>query len=153
MAAKKKAKTTKVQARKNPQQVVPATEVMQGFAGGAMRSNNVARPDPVGYISPLAMAGFHDYMLRNQRMADGRMRRSDNWKAGMPCPRYMTSLLRHAHDTHTHWDSLKHGYAEDDYEALKALKEALYGIMFNAQGLLHEIEMGADLLIEDGPGR
>lgn len=126
---------------------------MVGFTGGAMRSNGAARIDPLGYISPKAMQVYYDYMLRNQQLPDGRRRRSDNWKAGMPVPRYATSLLRHTHDFHTQWDDLKHGSAPDDYATLQLMREALCGLVFNAMGMLHEMEMGADLLEEEGPGR
>lgn len=124
-----------------------------GFEGGALRSNGANRIDPLGYISPKAMQVYYEYMLKNQQLPDGRRRRSDNWKAGMPVPRYASSLMRHTHDFHTHWDELKHGSAPDDFATLQLVREALCGILFNTIGMLHEMEMGADILDEEGPGR
>lgn len=102
---------------------------MRLFEGGATRDSDVGKPDYQGYLSPLVIERFGEYMLRHQTQADGTLRSSDNWKKGMPKDAFMKSGFRHFMDW---W--LDH----EGYEAKEDLEEALCALMFNVMGYLHE---------------
>lgn len=103
---------------------------MRRFDGGATRDTDEGKPDYAGYISPLVLQRYGAYMLKHQKQADGTMRGSDNWKAGMPREVYVSSLLRHVMDV---W------LETDGYESRDGLSEALCAVIFNASGLLLEV--------------
>lgn len=101
------------------------------FKTGATRDTAANKPDYRGYLSPLVLHRFGQYMLKHQVQSDGTLRASDNWKRGMPQEEYLSSGLRHILDV---WLHLEHhpSLAREDVE------EALCAALFNIQGLLHE---------------
>jgi hypothetical protein len=105
------------------------------FETGATRSDDTDRYDPEGYLSPLAIERFSEYMLKHQYQADGSKRDSDNWQKGMPIESFMKGMWRHF--LHL-W--LRHrGYHPNDRKAGSTIEEDLCAIIFNAQGYLHTI--------------
>jgi len=100
------------------------------FETGATRSSDVGKPSYVGFMSPLVVERFGEYMLKHQIQADGTLREPDNWKNGIPLNSYLDSILRHfvalwlIHEGHEDW--------EDAEDVLCALK-------FNVDGYLHEV--------------
>ena len=106
---------------------------MRTFSTGATRDNDEHKIDPEGFLSPLALLRFCEYMHEHRKQMDGALRDSDNWQKGMPVEAYMKSLLRHVLDL---W--LVHRNAEAF--ARSTASEALCGVIFNAQGYLHELE-------------
>lgn len=107
---------------------------MREFESGATRNDDSNKIDYDGFLSPLAVRRFGEYMHKHRVQADGELRDSDNWQKGIPQDKYRKSLFRHFIDfwsMHRGWiDSTDEG---EDMEAL------LCAILFNAQGLLHEI--------------
>jgi hypothetical protein len=108
---------------------------MRIFKSGATRDTEENKPDFEGYLSPLVIRGFGDYMLKHQTCADGSKRGSDNWQGlfGEGKEHYdvcMKSLLRHVLDL---W-LFHRGYKGRDN-----IEEALYAIMFNTQAYLHKL--------------
>lgn len=102
------------------------------FDTGATRDTQEGKPDYEGYLSPLVLWAFGQYMLKHQVQHDGQIRTSDNWQRGIPKESYMKSLFRHFMDL---W--LYHrGFPEYPREEIK---DALCGILFNCQGYLHEL--------------
>jgi hypothetical protein len=106
---------------------------MREFDTGATRDHG-DKIEPAGYFSPLALKAFSEYMLKHQTQADGTKRSSRNWRKGIPQEVYEESLSRHWIDTWLHLD----GFGS---EARETLKDALCGMLFNVQGLLHELEL------------
>lgn len=100
------------------------------FPSGATRDTAQGKPDYAGYLSPLVVQRFGQYMLQHQTQSDGTQRASDNWKRGIPRKEYFSSLLRHFLDV---W--LLH---EEYPAATKNLEDALCALFFNVQGYLHE---------------
>jgi len=109
-----------------------AVRLMREFATGATRNVDSAEPDYEGFLSPLVILRFGQYMNEHRTQADGTTRDSDNWQKGIPLTSYMSSLLRHVMDT---W------LCRRGHEALarEDIEKALCGVLFNASGMLHEI--------------
>lgn len=101
---------------------------MRTFASGAIRDTDENKLDYEGFLNPLVLRAFAEYMHKHRQMPDGSVRDSDNWQKGFPREQLMKSLLRHvmaAWEEHRQYGSL----AKDD----------LCGILFNTQGLLLDL--------------
>ena len=100
------------------------------FATGASRNSDNGKLDFDGFLSPLVLKRYAEYMHKCRFMEDGTVRESDNWQKGIPKKEYIKSLWRHFFDT---WSNTR-GIAtkEDEFENL-------CGVIFNASGLLHEL--------------
>jgi hypothetical protein len=100
------------------------------FDTGATRNRDEEQLDYEGFLSPAALKRFAEYMHGHRRQADGTIRASDNWQRGIPIESYAKSLIRHV------WDAwLEHR----GHSSREGLEDALCGIIFNAQGWLHEL--------------
>jgi hypothetical protein len=102
---------------------------MRTFETGATRNVDLDKLDYEGFLSPLALERYAQYLHKHRFQADGKVRDSDNWQKGIPYNVYMKSLWRHFMDL---WKLHRGFRAEEDIET------ALCAIMFNAQGYLHE---------------
>jgi hypothetical protein len=98
------------------------------FETGATRDTDYGKLDYEGFLSPLVLERFAQYMDSHRKMADGSLRDSDNWQKGIPQDAYMKSAWRHFMDV---WKAHR-GVGETDIE------EALCALLFNVQGYLHE---------------
>lgn len=103
---------------------------------GATRNNDETKNDYEGYLSPLFIEAFGDYMTSHRKQADGVLRASDNWQKGMPKEWYMKSLWRHVMDV---W-KIHRGYKVIDKLNGNevTLLESLCACYFNIQGYAHE---------------
>lgn len=99
---------------------------MRTFSTGATRDEDTTKIDYEGFLSPLALTAFGEYMHKNRVQADGNIRDSDNWQKGIPLAAYMKSAWRHFMEW---WQAHRNG--GDTVEPLCAL-------LFNVQGYLHE---------------
>lgn len=108
---------------------------MRTFETGATRNVDENKIDPEGFLSPLVIQAFSDYMNVHRKQADGSIRASDNWQKGIPKDAYMKSMWRHFLDV---W-SIHRGIARFDETGKEIDKvEALCATLFNVQGMLHE---------------
>jgi len=57
---------------------------MRTFGGGATRNSDQGKPDYEGFLSPLVIIRYGEYMTRHRVQADGNIRDSDNWQKGIP---------------------------------------------------------------------
>jgi hypothetical protein len=105
------------------------------FKTGATRSSAEGRIDPEGFLSPLSLERYCQYLLKHQVQADGNVRESDNWQKGMPLRDYIKGMFRHF----LHFWTRHRGYEPMDDKAGVDIQEDLCAIMFNAQGYLHEL--------------
>jgi hypothetical protein len=103
---------------------------MRQFESGAVRNSDHDSLDYEGFLSPTALHRYAVYMHSHRYQADGTLRASDNWTKGIPQKEYLKSLLRHVMDV---WLLFRGAPAREDKET------ALCAIIFNAQGLLHEV--------------
>lgn len=99
------------------------------FDTGATRDQDFTKPDYEGFLSPLVIERFGEYMHAHRKQADGVLRDSDNWQKGIPLAAYMKSGFRHFQD----WWSQHRGLAGKDL-----LEDALCALLFNVSGYLHE---------------
>jgi hypothetical protein len=129
--------------------VVPELEKQQGnddcpvecevragryFESGAYRDSADDKPRYAGFLSPLVIRAYGQYMLKHQKQSDGNMRGPDNWKLGMDQHEYLESAWRHLLDL----------WLEDEgHESRDGIGEALGGLLFNVMGYWHEHLKGA----------
>jgi hypothetical protein len=99
------------------------------FESGATRDTDDGKPDYEGFLSPLVIEAFGEYMTRHRIQSDGDLRASDNWQRGIPKSAYIKSAWRHFMD----WWKEHRGIPSRD-----GLEEALGGLIFNAMGYWHE---------------
>lgn len=103
---------------------------MRQFKTGATRDNDENKNDYEGFLSPLVIKAYGDYMTKHRKQADGKLRASDNWQKGMPKDCYIKSAWRHFHD----WWMEHRGFGSRE-----GIIDALCGLLFNVMGYLHEI--------------
>jgi hypothetical protein len=103
---------------------------MRHFNTGATRDTEAGKLDYEGFLSPLVLERFAEYMHKHRFQADGQLRDSDNWQKGMPRDVYMKSMWRHFVNV---WKG--HRGVADDID----LEEALCALLFNVQGYLFEV--------------
>lgn len=108
------------------------------FDSGATRDTDAGKLDYEGFLSPLVLERYAQYMYKHRRQSDGTVRASDNWKNGIPRLQYLKSLLRHVIDF---WLLERHHTAAPDGSSNQDLACA---IMFNVMGWLHETLIGRD---------
>ncbi len=100
------------------------------FKTGATRDTDQGKLDFEGFYSPLVVERFGKYMHKNRTLRDGSLRDSDNWQKGIPVSVYMKSLWRHFFYA---WKSYRGRLNNEEQQ------ENLCAILFNAQGMLHEL--------------
>lgn len=105
---------------------------MRTFATGATRDTESGKFEYSGFLSPVVLRAFAAYMHRHRVQADGTVRSSRNWRKGIPIEVYGESLARHWQDVWAHLE----GFTP---LANEPILDALCGMLFNVQGLIHEI--------------
>lgn len=100
------------------------------FPSGAYRDSEDGKLDYEGFLSPLVIERYAQYMDRHRIQSDGVLRAADNWQAGIPRAAYMKSGWRHFFD----WWKEHRGRPSRD-----GLEDALCGLIFNACGYLYEV--------------
>lgn len=98
------------------------------FNTGATRDTATNKLDFEGFLSPLVLRRFAEYMHKNRLQTDGSLRDSDNWQKGIPKDAYMKSMWRHFFAVWEDYRGIGDNYEED-----------LCALLFNVQGLLHEL--------------
>ena len=104
---------------------------MRTFDSGATRDSDDEKLDYDGFLSPLTLLCYAEFLHSHRVQTDGKMRDSDNWQKGIPLSVYMKSLWRHFMEFWTHHRSGSAGTPE--------VKESLCAVIFNASGYLHEL--------------
>jgi len=106
---------------------------MREFETGATRDTDEGKLDYEGFLSPLVLYRYAEYMHKHRIQADGKLRDSDNWQKGIPIDAYMKSMWRHFFDV---WAL----HRDKEWVATeKNQEEALCALMFNVAGMLHEV--------------
>jgi hypothetical protein len=97
------------------------------FDTGATRDTDANKLDFEGFIHPLVIERYAEYMHKHRIQADGSLRDSDNWQKGIPKTAYMKSGWRHFFD----WWKEHRGFSTS-----AGIEEALCALIFNAMGYL-----------------
>jgi len=106
------------------------------FETGAIRDTDENKPDYEGFLSPLVLERFGQYMNRHRKQSDGKLRASDNWQKGIPKSQYLKSHWRHLVAL---W-RLHRGYLCVDEKGRPVdIEDALCALLFNSAGYLHEL--------------
>lgn len=103
--------------------------MMRHFDTGATRDSEAGKLDYDGFLSPVVLKRYAEFMHRHRTQADGALRDSDNWQKGIPGEAYMKSAWRHFMD----WWTAHRGWRSED-----GIEEALCALLFNVMGYLHE---------------
>ena len=101
------------------------------FDTGATRDTEEGKLDYEGFLSPLVLKRYAEYLHSHRKMADGSLRDSDNWQKGMPADVYMKSAWRHFMEI---WS-----FHRSDLWKGVAFEDACCALLFNIMGYLHEI--------------
>lgn len=109
---------------------------MRQFDTGATRDEDLTKIDYEGFLSPLTLRRYAEYLHEHRVQADGNLRASDNWQNGMPLEVYMKSGWRHFMDW---WYHHRHWGTEDIDQWDKDIEDAICALIFNASGYLHEL--------------
>ena len=100
---------------------------MRTFTSGATRDSDDNKYDFEGFLSPLVLERYAEYMHTHRKQADGKMRDSDNWQKGIPVSAYMKSMWRHFMAV---WKGHRLGQVN---------QEDVCALLFNVMGMLHEL--------------
>ncbi len=114
--------------------VIQQESKMRTFETGATRDSEDGKYDYEGYLSPLVLNRYAQYMHEHQKQSDGKIRASDNWQKGIPLSAYMKSLWRHLMQL---WGSHRFPKLLASSNP-KEKEDTLCAIIFNASGYLHE---------------
>ena len=120
---------------------------MATFSTGATRTDDADKLDYEGFLSPLVLRRYAQYLHYHRKMDDGSMRESDNWQKGIPLANYMKSMWRHLMDIWTVHRYPNRALNAGNLQGI-AQEDALCAIIFNASGYLHEL-----LVASRGMGR
>src|SRR6202008_183752 len=104
------------------------TNSVRKFDTGATRDTAEGKYDYEGFLSPLVVERFGQYMHKHRHQSDGNLRDSDNWQKGIPKDVYIKSAFRHFHD----WWKQHRGHVGQD-----TLEDSLCALLFNTMGYLH----------------
>ncbi len=104
---------------------------MRKFDSGAIRDIVEDKFDFEGFLSPLVLNRYAEYMNKHRKQSDGNLRDSDNWQKGIPMKVYMKSGFRHFFDWWANYRQVETVVKED-------VEESLCGLLFNTMGYLHE---------------
>lgn len=130
--------------------------MIRKFDTGATKDTAKGKHDYEGFLSPLVIWRFGQYMHGHRLQADGTMRDSDNWQKGIPKDVHIKSLFRHFLDVwalHRGLEVIKirtsdgeetyisagEIFTKDTNQTFVNIEDALCAIIFAASGYLHEI--------------
>ena len=108
------------------------------FSTGATRNLDENKFDYEGFLSPIVLKRFAEYMHNHRRQADGSFRDSDNWQKGIPKDAYMKSMFRHFMDLWTLHRNPKADFIRNPEGEDVDKSELLSALMFNVMGYLYE---------------
>lgn len=102
-------------------------EKTRKFDTGAIKNTDAGKLDFEGFLSPIVLERYAQYMHNNRPQPDGGYRDSDNWQLGIPITQYVKSLWRHFFAV---WKGHRNGHINED---------DVCGVMFNSMGILFEL--------------
>lgn len=110
---------------------------VRSFETGATRDTAKDKRCYAGFFSFRVFRFFGEYMHKHRLQSDGSLRDADNWQKGIPLEVYMDSMYRHFMDV---WEYHRRLFHEGKVIDAAAFDEALGGLKFNVDGMIHERE-------------
>ena len=107
---------------------------MRKFDSGATRDSDDTKLDFEGFISPLVLKRYAEYLNKHRVQSDGNLRDSDNWQGMFGEDHYkvcMKSAFRHFMDF---WLEHREGNGSET-----GIEDAICGLLFNVQAYLFKI--------------
>lgn len=103
------------------------------FNTGANRDTDNLKNDYEGYLSPLVIKAFGDYMTKHRKLPNGDIRESDNWqKLFGTYEEHKSVCIKSAFRHFLDW-----WLEYDGYKSRDGLDEALCGLLFNVMAYYH----------------
>ena len=112
-----------------PTPVCDPTKPVREFHSGATRSPLGDKLQYSGFISPIVLKRYAEYMHKHRVQENGELREADNWQKGIPDSSAFDSLLRHVMDVWLY----QRGF---ELETSETLLDSLTAIIFNASVLI-----------------
>lgn len=109
------------------------TREMRQFDTGATRNSDEGKYDYEGFLSPIVLERYGEYMNKHRYQADGKVRDSDNWQNLFGKEHYKV-CMKSAHRHFMDWWKQHRGYKGQD-----ELEESICALIFNAQAYLFKI--------------
>lgn len=116
---------------------IPENIKIRNFDSGATRDTDNGKFDIEGFLNPLVLKRYFEYMHKHRKLSTGELRDGDNWQKLFGehhkdvC---IKSLLRHSFDLWLH----HRGY---DEETTESLEDSICAILFNANAYLLKVLM------------
>ena len=104
---------------------------MRSFDTGATRDTDSGKLQYEGFLSPLVLRRYAEFMHKHRKQSDGKLRVADNWQKGLPLEVYADSGWRHFMDW---W-----AWQRKCWNPKEGIEEALCALLFNVMGALHVI--------------
>ena len=109
------------------------------FDTGATRDTDEGKLDFEGFLSPVVLRRYAEYMHVHRFQSDGEVRPADNWTKGIPQEAYMKSMARHFFAV---WENQRVLVASPNWgqfqEDQEQVENDLCALLFNVMGLLYE---------------
>jgi len=102
------------------------------FDTGATRDTDEGKLDFEGFLSPIVLEKFAEYMNKHRKQADGQLRDSDNWQKGFGKDHFkvcMKSWFRHFFGV---WKEHR------GFKSREGMGDALMGSLFNNMAYAHQ---------------
>ena len=107
----------------------PPSATARQFATGATRDIDTDKLQYEGFLSPLVLRRYAEFMHKHRKQRNGELRAADNWQKGIPLEVYADSGWRHFMDW---W-----GWQRKYWNPKEGIEEALCALLFNVMGALH----------------
>lgn len=108
--------------------------VMRTFETGATRNNDVNKLDFEGFMSPLVIERYAEYMHKHRFQSDGNIRNSDNWQ-NLFGEKHSDVCIKSAWRHFFSWWKSHRGYNTEE-----TIEESICALIFNASAYLHKIQ-------------
>lgn len=102
------------------------------FPSGATRSPQGDKLQYEGYLNPLVLKRYAEYMQKHQTQSDGTRRSADNWQKNIDIESLCDSKVRHDMDSWLYF----RGYSSETSEEIE---DTLCACIFNTMAILKQV--------------
>jgi len=103
------------------------------FETGASRNSDTEKLDFEGFMSPIVLERYAQYMHKHRKQEDGSLRESDNWQK-LFGEKHFEVCMKSAYRHFQAWHKAHRGYeTEEDIE------DSMMALMFNIMAYTHKL--------------